>query len=388
MRNDVDSLAAFCDEKLSRLEAQARRRHVVDTTRLPGGRVRRGERTLIDMSSNDALGLSFHPDVQRAAVDAIARYGSGAGGSRLVSGNHPLFAALEQKLAAHKGCEASLVVSSGYLANLGVIPALVGSGDVIVIDALAHACLMSGSRLSGARVDVVAHNDTVAFTAAIERANREVAASGGHVLVVTESVFSMDGDRAPLDDLAAACRACGAWLLVDDAHGFLVSPDAPCTGDVATVITGTLSKATASVGGSVSGPRSLIALLQSRARPFVFSTGLPPSAVAAASAAIDVATAAGPTLMERPHALARRCCRALDLPDPASHIVPVVVGDERRALDLMQALIEDGFLAVAIRPPTVPVGTSRLRLSFSAAHRDDDVNALAAALRRRLAELR
>lgn len=388
MRNDVDSLTAFCDEKLSQLEVQARRRGVVDTTRLPGGRVRRDGRVLVDVSSNDALGLSFHPAVQQAAVDAIARYGSGAGGSRLVSGNHPLFAALEQKLAAHKGCEASLVVSSGYLANLGVIPALVGAGDVIVIDALAHACLMSGSRLSGARVDLVAHNDAVAFTAAIDRASRDVAASGGHVLVVTESVFSMDGDRAPLERLGAACRASGAWLLVDDAHGFLVSPDAPCTGDVATVITGTLSKATASVGGSISGPRSLIALLQSRARPFVFSTGLPPSAVAAASAAIDVAVAGGPTLMGAPLVRARRLCAALDLPEPASHIVPVVVGDERRALALMQALVDDGFLAVAIRPPTVPAGTSRLRLSFSAAHRDADVDALAAALRRRLAELR
>jgi len=385
MRPDVDSLTAFCDDKLARLEAQARRRGVVDTPRLPGGRVRRHDRVLVDVSSNDALGLSFHPAVQQAARDAVSTFGTGAGGSRLVSGNHPLFAGLEEKLARHKGCAASLVVSSGYLANLGVIPALVGDGDVIVIDALAHACLMSGSRLSGARVDVVAHNDADAFAFAIDRAADDVAGRSGHVLVVTESVFSMDGDRAPLERLGAACRARGAWLLVDDAHGFLVSPDAPCTGDVATVITGTLSKATASVGGSISGPRSLIALLQSRARPFVFSTGLPPSAVAAASAAIDVAVAGGSTLMGAPLARARRLCAALDLPAPSSHIVPIVVGDERRALALMQGLIDDGFLAVAIRPPTVPAGTSRLRVSLSAAHSDDDVDALATALRRRLA---
>lgn len=386
MRTDVDSLAAFCSEKLSQLEARARRRGVLDTTRLPSGRARRDERILIDVSSNDALGLSFHPAVQQAAGDAIARHGTGAGGSRLVSGNHPLFATLEAQLALHKGCEASLVVSSGYLANLGVIPALVGDGDVIVIDALAHACLMSGSRLSGARVDVVAHNDIGAFTAAIDRASDDVIADGGHILVITESVFSMDGDRAPLAALADRCQRRNAWLLVDDAHGFLVSPDDPCTGDVATIITGTLSKATASVGGSISGPRALVALLQSRARPFVFSTGLPPSAVAAAIAAIDVATAAGPALMARPRALARRFCRALDLPAPSSHIVPVIVGDERRALGLMQALVDDGFLAVAIRPPTVPAGTSRLRLSFSAAHSDEDVDGLASALRWRLAE--
>ncbi len=388
MCTDVDSLTAFCDEKLSQLEARARRRGVTDTTRLPGGRVQRGEHVLVDVSSNDALGLSFHPAVQQAAVDAIAVHGTGAGGSRLVSGNHPLFAGLEERLARHKGCEASLVVSSGYLANLGVIPALVGDGDVIVIDALAHACLMSGSRLSGARVDVVAHNDADAFDVAIDRAADDVAGRGGHVLVVTESVFSMDGDRAPLPRLAARCRSRGAWLLVDDAHGFLVSPDDPCTGDVATIITGTLSKATASVGGSISGPRALIALLQSRARPFVFSTGLPPPAVAAASAAIDVATTQGAALMGAPREKARRFCRALDLPEPSSHIVPVIVGDERRALSLMQALVDDGFLAVAIRPPTVPAGTSRLRLGFSAAHGDGDVDALAAALRRRLAEHR
>jgi 8-amino-7-oxononanoate synthase len=387
MRADAVSLTAFCEEKLSRLEAQARRRGVVDTTRLPGGRVQRQDRVLVDVSSNDALGLSFHPVVQHAARDAIRAFGTGAGGSRLVSGNHPLFRVLEEQLARLKGCEASLVVSSGYLANLGVIPALVGEGDVIVIDALAHACLMSGSRLSGARIEVVAHNDADAFTVAIDRAADEVATRAGHVLVVTESVFSMDGDGAPLDELAAACRTRGAWLLVDDAHGFLVSPDAACTGDVATVITGTLSKATASVGGSISGPRALIALLQSRARPFVFSTGLPPAAVAAASAAIEVAVAGGRALMGAPLARARRLCAALDLPTPSSHIVPIVVGDERRALALMHGLVDDGFLAVAIRPPTVPAGTSRLRLSFSAAHSDDDVDALAVALRRRLLEL-
>ncbi len=320
----------------------------------------------------------------QAAVDAVARYGTGAGGSRLVSGNHPLFASLESRLAQIKGCESSLVVSSGYLANLGVIPALVGEGDVIVIDALAHACLMSGCRLSGARIELVAHNDSSAFRAAIARAHDDVDARGGHVLVVTESVFSMDGDRAPLIELAALCRARGAWLLVDDAHGFLVSPDEPCTSETATIITGTLSKAAASVGGSVSGPAALISLLQSRARPFVFSTGLPPAAVAAASAAIDVAMAHGDALMGRPREQARRFCRALSLPAPASHIVPLVVGDERRALALMHDLMDDGFLAVAIRPPTVPVGSSRLRLSFSAVHSDDDVDLLAAAVKKRL----
>lgn len=354
-------------------------------------RVRRGGRVLVDFSSNDSLGLATHPRVIAAAAAAVHEHGAGATASRLVSGNHPLFARLEERLAALKGAEAALVVGSGWLANAGTIPALVGpgrdgadggdgvDGDLVVVDALAHASLMAGVRLSRAAVVVTPHNDVAAVTAALAARRR------GHrrCLVVTESVFSMDGDRAPLAALAAACREHDAWLLVDDAHGFLVSPASPPVAAFADVVTGTLSKASGSYGGTIAGPRELIELLVSRARTLVYSTGLPPAALAAALAALDVVEAE-PARPARPAALAARFCAALDRPPPASHIVPLTVGDEASALALMAGLEEDGFLAVAIRPPTVPAGTSRVRLSFSAGHGDADVDALARSVRRRL----
>lgn len=381
-RSDVESLVRFCEEKLRSLEARAQRRHLVETVRLPGGRIRRGARELCDLSSNDSLGLCFHPAVLAAMSGAGERFGTGAGASRLVSGNHPLFATLERRLAHHKGAEAALVVSSGYLANLGLLPALACAADTVVLDERAHACLHAGARLTGAEVILVAHNDVMAAEAALLTASSR----GGRTLLVTESVFSMDGDRAPLPALAALCRAHDAWLIVDDAHGFLVSPDSPTTCDDATVVTGSLSKASASVGGYVAGPQALIELLCSRARPLVYSTGLPPAAVAAATAALDVVDTMGSELMRAPRERAARFCADLDLPPPESHIVPLLAGgddDERAALRLMEELIDEGFLAVAIRPPTVPRGTSRLRLSFSAAHNDEQLARLAAAVRRR-----
>lgn len=379
----TDSLRAFCRDKLASLDERRQRRTLEPTARLAGARpmtVARGDRVLVDFSSNDALGLARHPRVVQAAAGAVREHGAGAAASRLVSGNHPLFALLEERLAKTKGTEAALVVGSGFLANSGVIPALVKEGDLVVVDALAHASLMTGVRLSGARTLVVDHNDTTAFARALDER-----ASFARCLVVTESVFSMDGDRAPLEALAALCRARDAWLLVDDAHGFLVSPHEPPVARFADVVTGTLSKATGSYGGFIAGPRVLVDLLTSRARTLVYSTGLPPSAVAAALAALAVVDE-DPALMARPRDLAARFCHATGLPAPASHIVPLVVapgpGDEERALALMSALEREGFLAVAIRPPTVPPGTSRLRLSFSAGHTDEDVDALAAAVRK------
>lgn len=379
-----NSLERFCATKLEHLEQLQRRRHSVPTRRLPGlraERVRGGERvTLVDFSANDSLGLAHHDDVVAAAAAALAD-GAGSGGSRLVTGAHEHLAWLETAIAAHKGTEAALVVGSGWLANVGVIPALCGSGDVVVADALSHASLMTGvqlARANGAVVEIVPHNDVAAFTQAVASARSRQPA--GHILVVTESVFSMDGDLAPLRELRAVCDAHDAWLLVDDAHGFLVDLDTPPPATFAHVVTGTLSKACGSYGGTIAGPSSLCALLLSRARPVLFGTALPPSVVAAAHAALQVAERE-PERRRRPLLLAQRLCAAIGAPTPASHIVPVVVGPEAEALALMERLADDGHLVVAIRPPTVPVGTSRLRISLSAGHSDDDVDALARSLR-------
>jgi 8-amino-7-oxononanoate synthase len=365
-------LDTHCQEKLAGIRAKAQARVLVPTQRLPGMVVERGGQRLIDFSSNDSLGLSFHPEVVAAAQTA-ATHGVGAGASRLVSGDSVVNAGFEEDLARSKQAARSLLFSSGYAANLGVVPALVGAGDAIIIDALAHACLMSASKLSGARVVVVPHNDVVAVARALD----DVA--GSHALVITESVFSMDGDRAPLEALRLLTQQRGAWLLVDDAHGAWVGQP-KLTMAHADVITTTLSKALGSMGGAVCGPASLIELLCSRARTQVYSTGLPPMVVAAAHAALRVAVREE-ARCARPLLLAQRFCAALGLPVPASHIVPWQVGDDAAALLAMQKLQAEGLLVVAIRAPTVPAGTARLRISFSAAHTDSDVDRLIQAMR-------
>ena len=377
------SLVDFCADKLATLEAQSQRRSPIQTRRLPNARVERVVdvdgapvvSVLVDFSSNDSLGLAHHPEVLAAAT-AAASEGAGSGGSRLVTGSHPSLTTLEARIAALSQQPAAVVVGSGWLANIGAIPALVGRDDVVVVDAFAHASLFAGARLSGARLVVAAHNDVDAVAAALvhERAR----SSRSRILVVTESVFSMDGDRCSLSSLSELCGRHDAWLLVDDAHGFLLG-DAAGPADV---VTGTLSKASGSYGGTIAGPRALIDLLFTRCRPLLFGTALPPSVIAAAAAAIDVATRE-PDRRRRPLELARRLCGALSLPPPSSHIVPIRIGAEAATLALMAGLIHDGHLAVAIRPPTVPLGTSRLRVALSAVHSDDDVDAFADSLRRR-----
>jgi 8-amino-7-oxononanoate synthase len=368
----MHSLDAFAAAKLRELEGDNLRRRLVPTARVSPGQVRRGDRTLMSFSCNDYLGLSQDPRVKAAAIDAVARYGAGAGASRLVTGDHPLLGALEARLAAFKGADAALVFSSGYLANIGVIPALVGPGDLVLIDDLAHACMASGARLSGARVFSFAHNDVdqVCDLLAAERSRSRRA------LVLTERVFSMDGDLAPLPALLAIAEAYDAWTLVDDAHGLgVVTPDA-----YAPLELGTLSKALGGLGGYLCASTPVIELLKSRARSFVYTTGLPPACAAAALAALEI-LAAEPDLSLKPVALARRFTQALGYPIAQSAIVPIPVGDAARALALSAALAERGLLVVAIRPPTVPAGTARLRVAFSAAHNEADVDALVEALR-------
>ncbi len=287
--------------------------------------MRRGGRRLLSFSCNDYLNLTHHPAVKAAAVAAIMAHGTGAGASRLVTGNHPLHAELEAKLARLKGAEAACVFGSGYLANAGIIPVLVGEGDLLLVDALSHACLWAGAQLSRATVLTFRHND-VDHAAALLAAQR---AAHAHALIVTDRVFSMDGDVAPLAELSALARAQDAWLMSDDAHGLgVVSDDA----HVADVQMGTLSKALGSYGGYVCASQVVIDLIQTRARTLIYSTGLPPASIAAAIAALDV-IAGDPELAARPLAKAQAFTRALDLPPAQSPIVPLVLGDELAALE-------------------------------------------------------
>ena len=307
-------------------------------------------RPVVSYASNDYLGLSSHPAVLAAAQDAAHRWGTGAGASRLVVGARPVHADLEAELAAWKQTAAALLFPTGYAANVGVLTALADAPEVLVVsDELNHASIIDGARLARGRVEIARHAD-------VEHVESLLAAHTGPALVVVDSVFSMDGDEAPVAELAEVCARHGALLVLDEAHAVL-GPALPAAaaGD-AVVRVGTLSKTLGSLGGFVAGPSWVVDLLVNTARPFIFSTAPTPADTAAALAALRVVrSAAGDELIAR-----LRSHVAMVRPGHPSPIIPVVLGDEDVAMKASQALLEQGLLVPAIRPPTVPAGTSRL----------------------------
>lgn len=377
----MDSLEKFATEKLHGLEAQNLRRWLVETDRGADAIAFRNGRRLISFCCNDYLNLSQHHQVKQAAIAATQVFGAGAGASRLVSGNHALYRELETALARLKGTEDACVFGSGYLANLGIIPVLAAPEDMILADALSHACLMAGGRLSGARTLIFRHND-LAHLEELLRAHR---GAYRHCLILTDGVFSMDGDLAPVRELAVLAQRYDAWLMTDDAHGIGVLAEGRgssfaegAKADVPLQM-GTLSKAVGVYGGYICASRAVIDLIRTRARTLIYSTGLPPGSVGAAIAALEIIER-DPELCAAPLDKARRFTRAMNLPDAQSPIVPLIIGDAGRALALSAMLEEAGFLVTAIRPPTVPGGTARLRFTFTAAHRDTDIDRLASVL--------
>jgi 8-amino-7-oxononanoate synthase len=379
------SLDEFATVKLAELERNSLRRELVETIRVTGIWTLRNGRRLLSFCCNDYLNLTHHPAVVEAATEAVRLYGAGAGASRLVTGNHPLFAELEARLARFKGTQAACVFGSGYLANLGIIPALVGADDLILIDELSHACLWGGARLARATVCAYHHADhrhVEVLLAELRRRHRRV-------LVATDGVFSMDGDLAPLHGLAALAQQHDAWLLSDDAHGLGVvgggrgSNFAQAKKAEIPLQMGTLSKALGAYGGYVCASSAVIDLLRNRARTFIYSTGLPPAAAAAANAALELIEQQ-PDYAALALAKAKAFARAAWLPEPESPIVPVMLGQAETALAASALLEDNGFLVTAIRPPTVPPGTSRLRLTFTAQHPDDEIERLAEIVRTRI----
>ena len=371
--SSLDRLICHAEARLERLRAAGQHRVLKPTHRMAANQASRNGRRLISFCDNDYLSLSCDPRLAEAACDAARQYGTGAGASRLVTGNAVLNSVLEQQLAAMKGLEACLVFGSGYLANVGTIPALVGQGDTILMDELSHACMHAGARLSGAEVRVFRHND-------VDHAGALMREAQGEVLVLTETVFSMDGDLAPLGALADLCEARGAWLMTDDAHGLGVVEQS----NPAPIQMGTLSKAAGAYGGYVCAPGPVIDMLTSRARSLVYTTGLPPPVLGAAIAALDIMKNE-PGRAARALDNAKVFCALMDLPAPRSVIVPVIIGEEARAMAISAALEEKGYLVTAIRPPTVPEGTSRLRITFATDHDEADVRGLAVSLKALLA---
>jgi 8-amino-7-oxononanoate synthase len=376
------SLDRFAADKLAELESAHLLRKLDETEREDGLWITRGSQRLLSFSCNDYLNLTHHPALKAAAIAAIERYGVGSGASRLVTGNHPLFTELETRLARLKGTQSACVFGSGYLANAGIIPTLAGAKDLVLIDELAHSCLWAGTQLGLAQKFVFRHNN-IDHVEAILTEHRT---SFRHVLLVTDGVFSMDGDRAPLADLARLCNRFDCWLMTDDAHGLGVigegrgSAHAAGLDGAVPLQMGTLSKAIGAYGGYLCAAREVIDLIKTRARTFVYSTGLPPAMAGAAIAALDL-IAAHPELTRKPLAKARLFTSALGLPEAQSPIVPLIVGAPDKALEAARKLAERGFLAIPIRPPTVPAGTARLRLAFTAGHSDADILRLAEAVR-------
>ncbi len=381
------SLEEFAAGKLGDLDRASLHRVLAETDRLDGIWVERGGRRLLSFCCNDYLALSHHAALKAAAVEATQRHGVGSGASRLVTGNHPLFGELERRLARLKGTEAACVFGSGYLANSGIIPALIGRDDLVLIDELAHACLWAGARLSRATVLPFRHSDV----AHLETLLAEHRGRHPRALIATDGVFSMDGDLAPLPALAEVALYHDAWLMTDDAHGIGVvgggrgSTFAHGAKVDVPLQMGTLSKAIGGYGGYLCASSAVIDLIHNRARTFVYSTGLPPATVAAAIAALDLIER-DPAYAALPLAKARTFTRLLNLPEATSPIVPVVIGEADAALKASQLLEQEGFLVIAIRPPTVPAGTARLRFTFSAAHPDAEIERLAAIVRQRILE--
>jgi 8-amino-7-oxononanoate synthase len=378
----MNTLDQFAQGKLDDLQRRHLRRSLTETYREDGIWVERGGKRLLSFSCNDYLNLTQHPAVKQATNEALRRYGAGSGASRLITGNHPLYAELEARLARIKKTEAAVVFGSGYLANSGIIPVLIGCDGLVLLDELSHACIYAGAQLSRGRVLTFRHND-LAHARELLDAHR---ADHDHALIVTDGVFSMDGDIAPLANLLALASEHDAWLMSDDAHGLGVvggGRGSSFVGNAHIPIPlqmGTLSKAVGAYGGYLCASEPVIDLMHNRARTLIYSTGLPPAIVAAAIAALDVIERE-PGYAALPVQKAKAFTQAAGLPTAVSPIVPIIVGEEEKALTASQMLADEGFLVAAIRPPTVPAGTTRLRLTFTAQHPDDQIARLAAIVR-------
>lgn len=337
-------------------------------------------REVINFSSNNYLGLANHPALCQAAKEAIDRYGCGSGASRLISGNMTLHEELEDKIAELKGTEAALVFNSGFQANTGIIPVLVGEGDVILSDALNHASIIDGCRLSRAKVTVYGHGD-------IDQLARGLSTAPHHSrkLIVTESLFSMDGDEAPLVDIVSLSEKHGAMVMVDEAHATGVyEPNGAgliaklAIGDRVLIQMGTLGKALGGFGAYIAGSKALRELLINRCRSFIFTTSLPPAVMAMSIAAIDLVKKEP----ERRQILRNNCERlrsglkecGYSLGNSQSQILPLLVGDATQCMKLSEQLLQDGIFAQGIRPPTVPEGTSRLRITLMATHTREHID--------------
>jgi 8-amino-7-oxononanoate synthase len=386
------------EEQLEQLRVDGLYRELRRVESPQGTRISMNGKSLLNFSSNDYLGLASHPVLREAAARAAAEWGAGSGASRLICGSLGVHHELEDALACFKGTEAALVFSTGYATALGTIGALLGKDDVIIIDKLVHASVVDAARLCGAKLRIFAHNDPNNLEkklkwATAQTRNSKLETRNARTLIVTESVFSMDGDLAPLREVIELKDRYGAWLMLDEAHATGLFgekrrglAEACELADRVEIQMGTLGKALGAAGGYICGSRPLIDLLVNRARSFIFSTAPVPAAAAAATAAIRlVQSDEGEVLRARLWQNVDQTKNALinagwALPPVQSAIIPLMVGDESKAVELAAALRERKLLIPAIRYPTVARGAARLRLTVTAAHTAEDIAALQSSL--------
>jgi len=381
------------NQRLAALREQGLRRELrrVDSPQSP--RIEIAGKIFLNFSSNDYLGLANHPALKEAAIHAIENFGAGAGASRLICGSLAPFHELEETLAAFKGTEAALTFSTGYAAALGTITALMGKDDILILDKLVHACIVDAAKLSGAKLRVFDHNDLNDLEDKLKWAtadSRQTPPATRHILIVTESVFSMDGDATSLREIVALKEKYGAWIMVDEAHatglygqhGRGLAEELGVSSQIE-IQMGTLGKALGASGGYICGSRSLIDLLVNRARSFIFSTAPVPAAAASAMAGIRIVQSGeGRSRRDSLWQLVGKFNSQLKTQKPtfSSAIIPLIIGDETKALRMASQFYEQNIYIPAIRFPTVARGAARLRITLTAAHTSFDVGTLASAL--------
>ncbi|OFW80590.1 MAG: hypothetical protein A2887_04385 [Alphaproteobacteria bacterium RIFCSPLOWO2_01_FULL_40_26] len=357
-------------------------RSLVSSDAVDAVTIRRGRKKFISFCSNDYFGLSQNPLVKKAAIAAIKKFGVGAGASRYITGNNSLYKKLEKKLAQLKKCDDAIIFSSGYSCAIGVIPALVGEGDLIVADRLIHASLIDGAKLSGARLMRFQHND-IAHAKKILAENRK---KFKKCLIITEAVFSMDGDAGKIEELLELAKKFNAILVSDDAHELLTKHTETSSAQAARsmkhenqIHLATLGKSTGTFGGYVAGEKNLIDYLRNFSRSQIYSTALPPAILAASLTSLKIIKKKNPgkKVLEN----AQYFCELMNLQKPQSAIVPIIIGDNKKVLQIAKEVEKEGLLISAIRPPTVENGKSRLRITFSSMHKKSQIKKLAEVLR-------
>jgi 8-amino-7-oxononanoate synthase len=389
----VTAFNAELNQRLAALRAQNLFRELRRVDSAPGPRIEIGGKTFLNFSSNDYLGLANHPALKSAAIQAVEQFGAGAGASRLICGSLDPFHELEENLAAFKKTEAALTFATGYAAALGTITSLAGKDDVIILDKLVHASIVDAARLSGAKLRIFDHNDLNDLEDKLRWADESKSAIGNRqsaILIITESIFSMDGDAAPLREIVALKEKYGAWLMVDEAHAIGIIgkngrglADQLGVSDQIEIQMGTLGKALGASGGYICGQRALIDYLVNRARSFIFSTAPVPAAAAAAQAGIQLIQSSEGELRR-----AQLRQRTAEFKSAIGHrpsaissaIVPLILGDESKTVAAATTLRAQNIFVPAIRYPTVARGAARLRITLTAAHSAADVAILARAL--------